>query len=184
MKSYLIPAVSLLLAGGVALGLATQAVGQNDAVVDRVGFPVGYQNDYTVIRTVNKTQPMKFATIYANHAAASIKETGQLPYPAGSILVMEWAEPLKGADGALLTGANGLWRKGAVVRVDVMRHEPGYGEFYGEQRSGEWEFASYRPDGSPFQPPVQGVSCAKCHQQAGTARDFVFQGRFPPLEKN
>lgn len=151
---------------------------------DRVGFPAGYETKFQSIRVANKTAKTLLGTIYANEKAASVGALGQLPYPNGSVIVMEWAQPLKSESDALLLDANGLWRKGDVVRVDVMRRESGYGEGYGaEHRSGEWEFASYRPDGTPI-PLDAGVSCAACHRGATAERDFVFQGRFPPLQKN
>ena len=92
---------------------------------------------------------------------------------------MEWATPRKAADGTPITGADGLWEKGEVVRIDVMRREAGYGAAYGDKRAGEWEFASYKPDGSPFEPKIDAAACAACHRKPGTARDFVFRGRFP-----
>lgn len=150
------------------------------AMADRVGFPAGYQTKFQSIRVANKTGKTLLGTIYANEKAASVAALGDLPYPNGSVIVMEWAQPLKGEGDTLLLDANGLWRKGDVVRVDVMRRESGYGEGYGDQRSGEWEFASYRSDGTPI-PLDAGVSCAACHRDATAERDFVFQGRFPPL---
>ena len=95
---------------------------------------------------------------------------------------MEWATPVKGADGAPVTGADGLWKKGEVVRLDVMRRGAGFGAAYGDKRAGEWEFASYKPDGSPMAPAIDAAACAACHSKPGTARDYVFRGRFPSLE--
>ena len=163
------------------LMLTTLAVGA-EGLADRVGFPQEYSTTFQAIRRANKTKPKLFATIYANGPATSVTQLGQLPYPDGSVIVMEWAEPRKDESGALLTDPQGLWLKGRVVRVDVMRREKGYGEAYGAERAGEWEFASYRPDGSPMVPPAQPVSCAGCHVRATAERDYVFQGRFPPLK--
>jgi hypothetical protein len=148
---------------------------------DRVGFPADYQTRFQSIRASNKVAKTLLGTIYANEKAASIHEVAKLPYPNGSVIVMEWAQPLKDDRGALLVDGNGLWRKGEVVRIDVMRREAGYGASYGEQRSGDWEFASYRPDGSVMQSAEAGGSCAQCHRTATAERDFVFRGRFPPL---
>ena len=145
---------------------------------DRVGFPADYRG-YAVLRTANVTQQTRLGTIYGNAKAASIHDVARLPYPNGSVIVMEWATPRKAADGTPVTGANGLWEKGEVVRIDVMRREAGYGAAYGDRRAGEWEFASYKPDGSPFEPNIDAAACAACHRQPGTARDFVFRGRFP-----
>jgi len=154
-----------------------------DPGADRVPFPTDYAEKFQSIRVANKTAQTLLGTIYANEKAASLEDLTGLPYPNGSVIVMEWAQPLKDDKGALLLDANGLWRKGTVVRVDVMRRETGYGESYGDKRSGEWEFASYRPDGTLLQPLDAAASCAECHRGATAERDFVFRGRFPPLDK-
>jgi hypothetical protein len=172
----------LLLA--VAFLVARAAETSEPAPADRVGFPADYATKFQVLRAANKPKVHNLGTIYANERAASVTETGQLPYPEGSIIVMDWAEPLKADDGTLITRADGLWQKGKVVRVDVMRRERGYGEAYGDKRAGQWEFASYLPDGTRVETAGKPVSCAQCHQKATAERDFVFQGRFPPLQGN
>jgi hypothetical protein len=147
---------------------------------DRVGYPADYRG-YTVLRTANITTQMRLGTIYGNDQAASIHDVARLPYPNGSVIVMEWATPVKAADGTPVIGADGLWQKGEVVRLDVMRREAGYGTVYGAKRAGDWEFASYKPDGTPFAPAIDASACAACHAKPGVARDFVFRGRFPSL---
>jgi Cytochrome P460 len=158
-------------------------VGQVHAAdpADRVGFPRAYKN-FTVLRATNVVQQNRLGTIYANGPAASLHDLAKLPYPNGSVIVMEWATPLTAADGTPLTGRDGLWQKGEIVRLDVMRREAGYGAVYGGKRAGEWEFASYKADGSPIEPTVEASACAACHSKPGTARDFVFRGRFPSLD--
>jgi cytochrome P460 len=147
---------------------------------DRVGFPADYRG-YAVLRSANITSQSRLGTIYGNVPAASIHEAAKLPYPNGSVMVMEWATPVKNADGSPVVGADGLWQKGEVVRLDVMRRGAGFGTAYGDKRAGEWEFASYQPDGRPFEPKVDGSTCAACHSKPA-ARDFVFRGRFPSLD--
>jgi hypothetical protein len=161
--------------------LAAHVAKETAPIPERVPFPKDYQSNFQEIRASNKTAQTLLGTIYVNAPAASIKELDKLPYPDGSIFVMEWAEPVKGANGELLVDANGNWKKGPVVRVDVMRREKGFGVGYGEKRAGEWEFASYRPDGSFMSAPQSWSSCAECHTKAAT-RDFVFRGRFPAIE--
>ena len=166
-----------------ALGLMTfgpQAVGADDPA-DRVGFPADYRG-YAVLRSANIAPQGRLGTIYGNARAASIDDLARLPYPNGSVIVMEWATPRTAADGTPVTGASGLWEKGEVVRIDVMRREAGFGAAYGDRRAGEWEFASYRPDGTPFAPAIDAAACAACHAKPGVARDFVFRGRFPALD--
>jgi hypothetical protein len=168
----------VLLSVGVAV--ITGAVQAADPA-DRVGFPADYRS-YPVLRTANITTQARLGTIYGNAPAASIHDVARLPYPNGSVVVMEWATPVKNAGGSPVVGADGLWQKGEVVRLDVMRREAGYGTAYGDKRAGEWEFASYTPDGKPFAPAIDASACAACHTKPGVARDFVFRGRFPPHE--
>lgn len=149
---------------------------------DRVGFPADYRS-FPVLRTTNVAQRQQLGTIHGNAAAAGVNDLAGLPYPNGSVLVMEWALPVKGAEGAPVAGANGLWQRGEVVRVDVMRRQPGFGADYGDKRAGDWEFASYRPDGQPFEPAIDAAACAGCHRAATAARDFVFRGRFPAADQ-
>ena len=160
-------------------GVAQARLGA-DAGAARVPFPADYRS-FTVVRSANITQQTRLGTVYANARAASIADPAQLPYPNGSVIVMEWATPQKAADGSLLTDAQGLWRKGEVVRLDVMRREAGYGAGYAT-RAGDWEFASYHPDGRPFEPAIDAGACAACHAKPGPGRDFVFRGRFPALQ--
>jgi hypothetical protein len=145
---------------------------------DRVGFPAEYRR-LGVLRAANMTRQQQLVTVYGNAAAAGVTELSGLPYPSGSVLVMEWATPVKAADGSPVAGPDGLWQRGEVVRLDVMRRQAGFGEAYGDKRAGEWEFASYTPDGRPFAPAIDAAACAACHRGATAARDFVFRGRFP-----
>jgi hypothetical protein len=88
---------------------------------------------------------------------------------------MEFAAPVKDGSGAPTLDADGHAQRGPVMRVDVMRREAGFGEAYGKNRAGEWEFVSYKADGSHLIPPSDSASCAECHQgKAGEAKDFVF----------
>jgi len=177
MKPRLFPTVVLLCATVVAL-LAAEPT--TDAA--RVPFPADYATKFTVIRTANKTEVSLLGTIYANDHAAQVTDLAHLPYPTGAVLIMEWAKPLRDERGELLVDAQGLWRKGEVVRIDLMQREPGYGEGYGAKRSGEWEFATYNSDATLRIAPAAATRCAACHQKAGAGRDFVFRGRFPKLE--
>lgn len=177
------PLIALLLGLSLFFALlALASVTKNETFpgTERVPFPSDYQTAFVEVRASNQTSRTLLGTIYANPAAASIRELTKLPYPDGSVFVMEWAQPVKGENGQLLLDPNGNWKKGPVVRIDVMRREKGFGALYGDQRAGEWEFASYRPDGSVLSSPQGWASCAACHAKA-PERDFVFRGRFPAL---
>jgi hypothetical protein len=148
-------------------------------LVDRVGWQADYASRELVRHTYLPARD-KVITVFVNPQAAKVTTLEQEPYPAGSIIVFEWADPQKEATGQVLKDSAGKVLKGPITRIDVMRREPGYGAEYGEDRAGEWEFASYLPDGSAMALPDGAVACARCHKRAGTERDFVFAGRFPP----
>jgi hypothetical protein len=172
---------SFLLVGFLASLLPAAESEQAAApTVDRVGFPKAYQEKYQVLRTVNKKEEQKVVTVYGNGLAASITNAAQLPYPNGSIIVMETAGALKDAQGKPLLDGQGNYRKDQVLGLHVMRREKDFGEAYGKNRTGDWEYVEYRADGSYITPPQKSSSCAECHVKAGRERDFVYRGRFPP----
>jgi Cytochrome P460 len=144
---------------------------------DRVGFPTDYEQRFTVLRTVNKPAEHKVVTVYGNTLAASITNRAQLPYPYGSVLAMETATVLLDPQGEPMLDAKGVVRKKEIVGLHVSRRESGFGEAYGKNRAGEWEFVEYKPDGTYITPPNRSASCAKCHVKAGVLRDFVYRGR-------
>jgi hypothetical protein len=131
------------------------------AQADPVGHPKGYQY-FEQVRSMDRKQEPAHGTVFLNALAASIKTAGQ-PYPYGSVLIMEWR-----------TGD----KNGEVARLDVMRKEKGYGTAYGADKNGDWEYASYSPDGKLITDAAASLACAKCHLKAGTAKDFVYVGRF------
>jgi hypothetical protein len=144
---------------------------------DRVGFPKSYVEEFQILRTVNKTNEAKVVTVYGNKEAASVTNTAQLPYPYGSVIVMETATARKDAQGKPLLDERSTFRKDQVTGLHVMRRERGFGEAYGKNRAGEWEFVEYRPDSTYITPPEKTAACAECHVKAGTSRDFVYRAR-------
>jgi hypothetical protein len=173
---------SILVAAWFAwCGLALRAVEPEQPIsaADRVGFVSDYARILEQVRHSYLAGRAKVITVYVNPAAGTVTLPEQRPYPAGSVIVFEWADPVKDPQGQVLRKADGSYAKGPVTRVDVMRREPGYGGAYGEHRAGEWEFASYLADGKSMALPDGGLACARCHRQA-ESRDFVFAARFPP----
>ena len=156
----------------LALLGAAQPADPPATAADRVGLPD--RAGMTLLRTTPATNGTEMLLIYANGPAASVTELDRLPYPDGAVFAAEWRRAVPGADGRA--------QPGELLRIDVMRRGPGFGEAYGADRSGEWEYVQYHPDGSHRVPPGQSSQCASCHRRAGTERDFVFRGRFPPRD--
>jgi hypothetical protein len=144
---------------------------------DRVGLPHDYA---TAMRRVSDTvynERSGLTTVFANDLAASTAGSSQQHYPQGAVILMEFAQPVRNGQGELLRDARGVPLKGPIDHIDVMRRGPGLGAAYGAERAGEWEFASYRPDGSVRVASDKAAHCAACHRKAGADKDFVFRTR-------
>ncbi len=62
---------------------------------DRVGFPKEYAKTFEILRTVDRLEKQQVVTVFGNVAAASVRASGDLPYPYGSVIVMETSGALK-----------------------------------------------------------------------------------------
>lgn len=162
--------------GGQSMEMGGAATATGPAE-DRVGLPD--YSGFPVLRTFYGARLQRVGIVHANERAASVTDLANLPYPHGSIFVVEWRRALVGEDGQPLRDAAGEMRSAEIVQIDVMRREPGFGAAYGAARNGDWEYASYNPDRSHATPPAGTGQCAACHLRAGAGRDFVFRGRFP-----
>lgn len=151
--------------------------------VDRVGFPTNYTRGFAVLRRVVRKDEGKIVTVYGNPAAASVTNATQLPYPYGSILVMESATIAKTPENQPRLDAHGDPVPGTVTGLHVMRREKDFGSAYATNRTAEWEYVEYRPDGSHLTPPEKSGACAACHVKAGPAKDYVYQARLAAAGK-
>lgn len=152
------------------------ALAQTTAI-DRVGLPADYAHALRRVGEPVFNERTGVTTVYANDIAATAPGFPPARYPNGSVILMEFAGALRDGEGELLRDARGTPLKGPVAHIDVMRRGVGFGAAYGESRAGEWEFASYAPDGRTLQAPDQAAHCAACHRNAGADRDFVFRTR-------
>lgn len=183
-NAFIYGALVALLSTTPALTRAADEIKSAAApAVDRVGFPTGYAKNFTVLRTNLDLAHAKQVTIYGNAQAASVSDIAALPYPNGSVIVMETASLKKEADGKVLTDAHGKYLQDIVLGLHVMRREAGFGEAYGANRSGEWEYVEYRADGSFITPPQKSAACSECHVKAGREKDYVFKARFAESNK-
>jgi hypothetical protein len=155
--------MKLLITMAIVLGVTAWTGAQR--AEDPVGHPAAYKT-FQQVRSIDRKQDPTHGTVFLNPAAASITTAGQ-SYPHGSVVIMEWRK-----DG----------KDGEIVRLDVMRKEQGYGAAYGADKNGDWEYASYAPDGKLLTDAAASLACAKCHLKAGTAKDFVYAGRFAPAQ--
>ncbi len=171
---------TILILAFLAQSLTVDAAETNSPAptTDRVGFPKDYAKSYDVLRTVSRDEGKKLVTVYGNRAAASVTNQAGLPYPNGSVLVMETASTVKDAAGQPAKDTAGKLVKENVLGLHVMRRAKDFGVAYAGKRSGEWEFVEYRADGTYLTPPEKSAGCAECHIKAGAEKDFVYNGRF------
>ncbi len=174
MKRVL-PAVSGL--GMLAAVVAGTAANPPAPTVDRVGFPKDYASTMKVLYRYDRPDNKSVRTIFASDPVFTVTTSTQNDYPYGSILVMETWRSLQDANGVPIQDANGRFQKdpAATPTVVVMRKEKGFGEAYGPNRNGEWEYVAYHPDGTYQTPPENSFSCAICHLQATQWKDWVFR---------
>jgi len=169
-----------LFRGMIAMGLALSplALTQNPPAptADRVGFPAGYES-WPVLYVFDRPDTRQVRTIFANEPAFGVKDGEQSNYPYGSILVMQTWACLRSATGACVLDENGRFQKdpAAAPTIFVMKKDRGFGEAYQQNRTGEWEYVAYRPDGSYQTTPQNSFSCAVCHSEAKKADDFTYR---------
>ena len=141
---------------------------------DRVGYPEGYRETFEQFYVFDRMDVGRVAFVCANDVAAGVGP--REPFPYGSILVIEGWRPVRDEDGNLVSDSSGHLIRSELTGVSLMRKEPGFGESYGDKRSGEWEYVGYRPDGTYSTPPEETARCASCHGAgARQERDFVFR---------
>jgi plastocyanin len=142
--------------------------------VDRVGFPSGYEN-WPRLYVFDRPDVPQVRTVYGNVPAASVRRNTVNNFPYGSVLVMEVQNALRDASGRPLLDSNGRNQKDPAAQkmIFVMKKDVGFGAEYGANRSGEWEYVSYRPDGTYLTPPLQSFPCAACHRTMGPENDWT-----------
>jgi len=175
MTWHVRPALLATVLGPALLSCLSQDLPAPQA--DRVGFPKGYQSSFRQLRVTDSADAKTVIVVYGNPPAASAKG-GRHPY--GSVIVMETWSTLQDAQKKVLLDGAGRFRKDKVTGLHVMRKEHGFGEAYGKNRTGEWEYVEYRPDGTYITPPAASAKCASCHLKAGEAKDFVYGGSRKP----
>ncbi len=141
---------------------------------DRVGYPQGYRSSFSQFYVFDRFDARSISFVCANEIATRV-QPGQ-PYPYGSILVFESWRPVVDANDNLVLDAGGHLIRSRLSGIFVMRKEQGFGTGYGDARSGEWEYVSFRPDGTYQSAPENTANCAACHGAgAAAARDHVFR---------
>jgi plastocyanin len=141
---------------------------------DRVGFPKNYETDFKLLFVFNRPDRKLVRAICGNDVAA-LRKAGEA-FPYGSILVMISHSAQLDEKGQPMLDEKGHYIGERPVALHVQRKEKGFGEAYGADRAGEWEFMAYNFDGSVQTAPQNTNFCAVCHSgEGGKSVDFAFR---------
>lgn len=134
-----------------------------------VGFPAGYQDDFTRYHVQNRANNKQVAEMYANDIALKSVKTGKLE--AGSVIIMEVYKPVVDDDGNPAAGSDGLFEKAKLAAVAVMeRRNDWSAEFSADDRTDGWGYALYDPSGAPKE---NDLDCVSCHAPLA-GQEFMF----------
>jgi plastocyanin len=142
---------------------------------DRVGFPRNFATDFKLLFVFDRPDRQLARAICGNDIAAQHKK-GE-PFAYGSVLFMISYSAKLDDNGQPLLDKNGHYIRENFVAYHVMRKEKGFGEAYGENRAGEWEFVAYKADGKSYDTrPENSNFCAACHKSdGGDSVDYVMR---------
>ena len=137
---------------------------------EHVKFPEGYEKTFTKYATMNRANQTQVAKLYANDVAISSYQQGNKSAP-GSIVIMEIYTPKKDAEGKPIAGKEGVFEIDSLSAVAVMENRNNWdAAFPQENRTGNWGFAVYNPDGTP---KSNDLNCVQCHTPL-QAQDYLF----------
>ncbi len=126
---------------------------------DFVKFPEGYKDSFTKYHTQNRANNKQVADMYANKTAIDSIKEGTLA--DGSIIIMEVYKPALDQEDKPVTGPDGLFKKSKLAAVAVMEKRSQWdADFPANERTGNWGFAIYTPDGNPKE---NDLDCVTCH---------------------
>lgn len=158
---------------GVASALVIGVVGFGLAGPERVAYPTGYADTFTLYNMIDRLDRNVVRFMYVNPDAHAGAQAGE-PAPDGTILIMEDHPAQLDGNGNPVLGPDGrLIATDEVTNVFVMEKQPGWGEAYpAETRNGDWDYAWYLADGSP-RPEASFDGCFACHLNRSDA-DYTF----------
>ena len=127
---------------------------------DFVTLPEGYENSFSEYATINRANEKQVAKLYANIAAIASHTQGDKA-ASGSVIVMEIYNPKMDAEGKPIAGKDGIFEIDTLAAIAVMENRHTWGEtFPAENRTGDWGYAVYNPNGSPKE---NDLDCVQCH---------------------
>ncbi len=154
----------------VAVFAITPLLAQAGGDPEHVKFPEDYAKGFTQYATINRANQTQVAKLYANETAISNYRQGK-PGGSGAVVVMEIYTPKTDAAGKPIPGSDDIFEIDSLAAIGVMENRSDWdAAFSKENRSGDWGFPLYNPDGSV---KSNELNCAQCHNPL-QAQDFLF----------
>lgn len=137
---------------------------------EHVKFPADYAKSFTKYSTANRANQKQVAKLYANEAAINSYTQGKKA-ASGSVIIMEIYSPKADAEGKPIPGSDGIFEIDSLAAVAVMENRNDWDESFTQaDRTGDWGFAVYNPDGSE---KANDLNCVQCHTPLD-AQDYLF----------
>jgi plastocyanin len=168
MKRVLL-VVCALFVSATGILLVGQAPALPGTSADRIGFPTNYQTNFKQMYAIDNNQNQQIRVIWANDMAQTVDPAQPWNFPYGSELLFEDYPTVPDANGNPTLDENGRFVRGPLRTVFAMKKDHGFGAEYGPVRNGEWEYVSYKPDGTFATAPDASGACALCHMNASSA---------------
>jgi Cytochrome P460 len=145
-----------------------------EAGPEKVAFPKDYQTRFFIFGRADNPATRMVRVMYVNPETFKFGERLK-PMPYGTVLVAEDRLAKLDASGELMKDAKGrLVITNEVVSVLVQEKQKDWGtEYRPAQRTGEWEFAEFLPDGSR-KADAKLAECRACHKRQA-AQDYTFR---------
>jgi plastocyanin len=171
------------LAGSFALGVALcSAAAAVFAGPEEIAFPKEYAT-WEKYAIVDRYDNKQYRELYAKPEIVKAVREGK-PIPRGAVVAMAIHAAEADAQGVPVKDANGRFKKGKLTAVTVMEKRDGFGaKLAPELRNGEWEYASFLPDGNRNPQQADTTACFQCHKPH-EGQDYVISlaslaGKFP-----
>jgi len=171
---------TVLKIAAVALAISP-LVAHSGGNPEHVKFPAGYESTFTKYATANRANQTQVAKLYANETAIASYKADQKA-ASGSVVVMEIYSTKTGEDGKPIAGSDGLFEIDSLAAVAVMENRGDWdASFSADDRTENWGFAVYEPDGSE---KSNDLNCVQCHTPL-SGQDYLFTyGRLVDFVKN
>lgn len=152
-------ALSAACIAGGALFAATSLAGP-----EKITFPTGWEK-WERYGVVDRYDTKQYRELYARSEVVKAVREGK-PIPDGAVLVMAIYAAQVDEKNNPVKDANGRFMKAKPIGVTAMEKRKGWGvEYPAEMRNGDWEYASFLPDGKPNEKANAGIKgCFMCHK--------------------